>query len=116
MDAPNQLNQTYQVIPSNQVKLTVLIGDGQKGMPVISIGNKIKAIGEVTQLLLGSGAELIGMELRIRTTVNDVNPKTNHTSITYVLEGGEEINLTINSGEVLDKGGSLFYNDSFTFK
>ena len=115
MDAPRNLNENYSVIATQQVKLTVLIGDGQDGDPVVMLGAQVLKVGNISQLPIGTGQDLKGKVLSVKTIVNDVNPKTNHTSVSYVLEGGSIILDITNNAEITNGDGSMTYRDKFQF-
>ncbi|MCU1350321.1 MAG: hypothetical protein JWO56_3351 [Acidobacteria bacterium] len=70
------------------VQLTIVIGDGQIGGSAVWIDTTLVASGTVQHFVLGSPAMLRGHAVGIRTIVADVNPQTNHTSVTYILTGG----------------------------
>jgi hypothetical protein len=115
MDATKMINATYKVADADKVKLTIIIGDGQRGIPVAMLGSNIIQIGNTHQILIGNGADLRGKTLIVSTLVDDVNPKTNHTSISYIIEGGASILHEINTEDVINNCGSIFYRDKFTF-
>ena len=117
MDAPKPINKEYKVIGNQQVKLTVMIGDGQQGDPVVMLDSQLLKIGNITGLNIGYGDGIKGKKLYVKTVVNDVNPKTNHTSIVYILEGGESTLHEINEGTIgtNGNGGSMVYRDQFNF-
>jgi hypothetical protein len=82
------LRTKYKVRGDADVQITVVFGDGQKGSS--SILGPPSRIGELTRWPLGTGAELRGKTIDVRSTVSDVNAKTNHVSATYIIEGGDE--------------------------
>ena len=82
------LRTKYKVRSDAAVRITVVFGDGQKGSS--SILGPPSRIGELTRWPLGTGAELRGKTVDVRSTVSDVNGKTNHVSATYTIEGGDE--------------------------
>jgi len=79
---------TIAVNETDPIVLSVTIGNAQIGGSVVRIGSKQIAKGEIHDLLLGSGAELIGEELTIITNVLDVNPASNKISITHFFFNG----------------------------
>lgn len=111
----NELRATYAV-SQGQVKLTIIIGDAQLGSSKVALGNKELARGEINDLPIGDGSVIAGKTLFIKSVVTDVNDKTNHTSITYVLRGGKEEKKYELSEDVEEEGGSMVYRAEFDLR
>ena len=80
---------TYSVRKNDDVTLTVTIGSGQYGSIRVRVnGNKVGAGQERLHIALGKGADLIGSGIAVLAVVNDVNPMTNRTEVTWVFAGG----------------------------
>lgn len=78
----------YPLTAAN-VTLDVVIGDAQIGASAVFVDNDIIHKGSTVQaLVVGSGPKLINKTLVIRTIVTDINPNTNHASVTVVIRGG----------------------------
>jgi hypothetical protein len=100
---------------SGPIKLSVTIGDAQVGGSVVFIdGKKLKQSGAIVDLPLGNAAALVGKAVVVRTLVSDINPKSNHTSVTYVLEGDSTARMTL-SREVPAHGDAVRYVTKLDF-
>jgi hypothetical protein len=82
------------------VTLTVVIGEAQIGGGVIKIDDKQVGVAPIENLPLGSGSELKGKKLLIKTIVSDENPQTNKTSVTYLFDQTGEKQSFVSSAEV----------------
>ena len=105
----------YAVMPNTPVTLSVKIGDGQVGGTAVNLnGAPVGSGAPITNLRIGApGQDLRGGDIDCTTTVRDVNPATNHTSVTYRLRGGKEdrdfpYEITVN-----DAGGRAVYLITF---
>lgn len=80
----------YVVLENAQVTMSVIIGYAQMGSSIAYFTDKPVEvwIGGIENTALGTGAEVVGRTLRIRTTVTDYNPHSNSTSVNCVLSGG----------------------------
>jgi hypothetical protein len=90
MNMSTVLAKYYHVIPAQDVSFKLSIGFGQKSTTSINLNDLsfiTNQIGEIN-LPLGKGDALKGKTLYVTTTVSDVQPNTNETSVTYQLEGG----------------------------
>ncbi|MBL0340845.1 MAG: hypothetical protein IPP71_07930 [Bacteroidetes bacterium] len=81
----NTLNITLP--EQGKVKLTIVFGDRQKGHSALYNFDKKYVVGDVTGVNLGSANDLKGKTLFISSMVTDVNPSTDWTTITYVING-----------------------------
>ena len=111
----NELRKTYAV-SQGPLKLTIIIGDAQLGSSRVVLGDKELARGEIKDLPIGDGSVIAGKTLFIKSVVTDVNDKTNHTSITYVLRGGKEDKEYVLSEDVGKEGGSMIYRATFDLR
>src|SRR5262245_66353567 len=80
----------YRVQHNQPIRLQVVIGDSQVGGTALTLDGVPtpfdNAAGHAT---IGQiGATLVGKVLHCATTVQDINPATNNTSVTYRLSGG----------------------------
>ena len=88
-----ELSRQYKVVPGRNVDLTLNIGEGQRGRSLVMLDFTVLPFsmdddGNIASLQVGEGQSLVGKRLRVFSTVSDVNPSTNRTSITYRLNGG----------------------------
>ena len=77
----------YAVVPGQQVTIEVEIGDGQAGGTALllnGVPHPFTAPGPEPL----TGSDLTNSVLHANTTVNDINPHSNNTSVTYTLRGG----------------------------
>lgn len=77
----------YNLPAQGKIKLTIVFGDKQKGHSALQNFNKKYVTGEVNGVVLGSVNELKGKSLFVSSMVTDVNPSTDWTSITYIING-----------------------------
>jgi len=101
----------YTVKPNSPVALSVTIGDGQAGGTAVTLGGELVGSGsDIKNLRIGKpGQDLRGASIECTTTVRDVNPATNHTSVTYSLRGGKEDRDFTFDVTVSEAGGRAVY-------
>jgi hypothetical protein len=107
----------YRVILEDVVTLTITIGDAQLGYSFVSVNGKEVARGAIiNKFPLGKGKDLLWKTLSINTEVTVVNPNTNHTSVTYTLEGGKELVIITDQKTAEKFGDTVDYLRTFAFK
>lgn len=74
----------------DQVKLTVFIGQNQQCTSHVKIDDEEHIMDESFQLNLGTNQELIGKELRITSSLTDIQTDFDMVSQQVILKGGEE--------------------------
>ena len=113
---PTSISESYKTA-HGPVKLSIVIGDAQLGTSVIKLGLQELTRGpDITGFEIGQGPKLAGLVLSIKSVVTDVNDKTQHTSITYLLTGGEKpVSLQL-SEAVKESGDSIIYRATVEFK
>ena len=79
----------YQVLPGRQVTIEITTGDDQASGTALLL-NGIPHPFRDKAGPQPIGTDLVGSMLHARTVVKDVNPATNHTSVTYELRGGPQ--------------------------
>ena len=108
-----RLKDSY-VVADAEVKLTVEIGEGQKGYVEVQLDGRTIGQGDgITDLPIGPGPELGGRKLRVTSTVTDTNDKTNHTSVMYTLKGGRQTQSYDSRYEVEAPGATVDYDAIF---
>ncbi len=101
---------------TGKIKLSVSIGDAQVGGSVVTIDKQRQdQTGSIKDLMLGDAAVLKGKKVLVRTLVSDINPKSNHTSVTYTLVGNSTAEMTL-SREVPEHGDAVRYVTTLEFK
>jgi len=100
-------------VAAKKVKLSVIIGDAQIGSSVVKLGSKKLGQGDISNLEIGSGPNIQGKPLFVKSVVTDVNDQTNHTSLTYKLIGGRLDQDFLSSGTVDVNGDSIIYGAKF---
>jgi len=110
--------EEYEVKPATPITLSVEIGEGQVGGTAVTWKNKIVGSGgDVTNLQIGKDNEdLRGTALDCTTTVKDVNPNTNNTSVTYTLKGGTQQRNYAYTAEVNVPEGRAIYSVTFVLE
>ena len=101
----------YSVKPNTPVSLSVTIGDGQVGGSAVTLSGALVGSGEeIRDLRIGKqGQDLRNASIECTTTVKDVNPATNRTSVTYALRGGKEDRDFTYDVTVSEAGGRAVY-------
>jgi hypothetical protein len=70
------------------VSLSIAIGEGQLGQSRVSLEGRELKIGAIKRLPIGSGRDLLGLTLTVKSVITDISDKTDRTSITYRMWGG----------------------------
>jgi len=80
----------YRVVPDTPVTVEIVIGDAQVGGSALTLnGVPIPLDSGTRRAVIGQpGQSLVGSILQCATTVQDVNPLTNKTSVTHHFTGG----------------------------
>jgi hypothetical protein len=110
-----ELRISYKV-PTDIVKLKVVIGDEQIGSSVVRLNGDLLQMGDIDNLELGLGLDIREKILTIKSIVADVNDRTNHTSITYKLYGGQEDESHTLQETVPNDGDSIVYRAEISFE
>lgn len=108
----------FVTIPADQAEqpatLSVTIGDAQAGGTAVTLDGKlVQAGGGIKNLALGKAKDLRNKELACITTVQDMNPNTNRTSVTYTLGFGTTQKEFPYDATVSQAGGRAVYLISF---
>ncbi len=107
---------TYPVVDGSLVSVDVFIGDGQTGGSAVFLGEEEVASGaEVVDQALRDGAEIRGMVLVVSTTVVDIRPEHDHTSVRVILHGGLPDEFPIVQSATVRPGGAINYLTVVTF-
>ncbi len=101
----------YELGSSSEVRITITIGDAQVGAPQGLYQGRPVAMtpGEPAALAVQKNTVLHTV-----TTVQDVNPNTNRTDVTYDLEGGAQP-ATYTYGATVSDDGHVLYLVDFLF-
>ena len=77
--------KNIQVQPGEVVSLSIIIGNAQIGSSSVKFKftSGVLAKGEINNLVIGKGSDIIGKTLRIATRVLDANTATNKVSVTH---------------------------------
>lgn len=105
-------------IPANQAEkpatLTVTVGEDQAGGTAVTVdGQLVQAGGSIKNFPLGKAGDLRNKEVGCTTTVQDMNPKTDRTSVTYTLRFGDSVKEFPYNVTVSQSGGRAIYLVSF---
>lgn len=97
--------------------LDVTVGEAQLGASVVLFDGRVVAKGEsILDLRLGSGPEVRGKSLFVKSIVSDVNDRTNWTSVRYVLRSGESECPFLAQIQVPREGDSIVYRTTFELR
>lgn len=106
----------HRVVPDRPLVLSVVTGDGQVSGTALLLNGQPHAFNSPAgPQELGSGQALVGSVLHAKTTVRDVNPMTNRTSVTYVFDNGLATTEYPYSIEVSADHGAAHYLIAFIF-
>jgi hypothetical protein len=107
--------EEYEVKAKTPITLTVVVGEGELGGNAVTWKNQVLGSGgAVTNLPVGKANEdLRGTALDCTTTVKDINPNTNITSVTYTLSGGARQQTYSYTADVNVPGGRAIYSVTF---
>lgn len=105
------MTSTISVQTDQDISLSIIIGDAQIGGSYVQLGDTKKGEGQISALSLGTGAEVTGKTLEMKSVVTDVNDSTNHTSITYRI-AAQELTQT---ATVDQQGDSVIYRATIRF-
>lgn len=107
-------NATYE-LGDGDVFLSLAIGEGQFGTSDVSVGSSriLRSSGSIGRLHLGSGPEIKGKKLKVKSVVSDVSTMTDRMSVTYQLTGGSGPKSIVARGKVDKAGASLIFETTF---
>lgn len=113
----NNIKQKYEVTDSNEISLSIVIGEQQAGWFAVFLdGNYVKDDKtKIENLSLGKGSDVRAKTLTIATTVIDINPHTNRTAVTYFLKGGKSPLEITSKVTVENDNHPAFYDAEFKF-
>jgi hypothetical protein len=105
-------NDTYKV-GNADVFLSLAVGEGQFGTSDVSIaGNQLlRSSGSIGRMRIGSGPQVTGKMLKVKSVVSDVSTMTDKMSLTYQLTGGQGSKSITVRGKV-DKAGKMLIFDT----
>jgi hypothetical protein len=95
-----------------EYRLTIIIGDGQLGSSSFRNVDGSYVTGDVENEFLGKGLSLMNQSILLSTMVTDVNPDTNWTSITILINN--EVKGVFPT-EVEKKNDTVFYDTTLKF-
>lgn len=106
---------TYAV-RSAKVFLNILIGEGQFGRHDVFLDDLrlVRVSGDIEDMFIGVGGEIVGKEVLVRTFGVDVNMRTNRMLLTYRLKGGTTSMEIASRGTVANQGGTLLFETTIT--
>jgi hypothetical protein len=113
-EMPINSDETYVVGPG-RIFLTVLIGNAQIGSSLVKLGEKEIGRGNINNLPIGNGSELVEQVLSIKSIVSDVSDKTNLITVRYTLKGGKIDKDYDLREEVAEEGDSTTFRTSIVF-
>jgi hypothetical protein len=100
-------------VAKGQVRLTVLVGDRQYGSSMVFLDDEFLANGDIDELPLGKGEDLIGKVVTVYTVVTDVRDRRNDISVTWILTGGEKPMMVEEEGSASKSFGSQMFKGEF---
>src|SRR5436190_2057144 len=91
---------------TQQLTLTITVGDPQIGGNVVQLNGVPIAKGEIAGLPIGTGSTLRGKMMTIYTNVLDVNANSNNISITHQFDGAAT--PTFLYKDIVDSDGDIY--------
>lgn len=110
--------RVYQVSDNIPVYISVIIGNANLGSTVIYYKDEMIGgdTGQIDRLPVGNENEPLKFNLlKCTTKVKDINPLTNKTYVTYLLEGGQKDEQFEFNIDVKQEGGYAVYSVTFVF-
>ena len=108
-----RLRDSY-VLDAGDLIVSVTPGEGQKAYVELLLDGKLVGSGaSIADLRVGSGAELAGRRLRATATVTDTNPRTNNTSVTFLLRSDRTARSWSSAHTVDVEGATVDYDAIF---
>ena len=106
----NTINQ--RVDKNIEYRLTITIGDGQLGSSSLRKVDGSYVNGDVENESLGIGESLVNKSMLVSTMVTDINPDTNWTSVTFLIN-----NIVVGSfsAEAERDNGTVVYDTFVKF-
>jgi hypothetical protein len=107
-------NDTYKV-GDGDVFLSLAIGEGQFGTSDVSIAGTqlLRSSGSIGGLRIGSGTNVKGKTLKVKSVVSDISTMTDKMSVTYQISGGQGRKSITAKGKVDKPGKSLIFETTF---
>lgn len=112
-----EIEKEYKVVDSNQIIVSVIVGEEQTGRIAIYLNDvqKIKEWNKIKNFFLGEGFKIRNQLLQIDTNVIESNSDTNRTAVTYFLAGGEPTKKKFKFPEIVaNDNESVFYRAKIT--
>ena len=109
----NKIKQNYYIKDDDNISISIVIGEEQAGGFAVFLDEQF-ILFEKTKIVdfpLDKGLEIKSKTLFITSTVIDINPHTNRTSVTYVLSGGKS-RLEITSEVTVENDNAPAYYDA----
>ncbi|MFA6402507.1 MAG: hypothetical protein WCX31_12940 [Salinivirgaceae bacterium] len=107
----NKIDFTLEILPK-EYSLTITFGEGQPGNSALKNFDGKYQTGSINNLLLGKGKSIKGKKLLISSIVTDANENTNHTSVTYTINGNE---IKTFEDDVDTDNSSIYYTTTINF-
>ena len=108
------LTASYRVA-DGPVRLRVVVGNGQRGRITVLVDTEVFAEGPEIDIDLGRGPELANRVVTCSTEVVDVQPATDHVSVSYFLSGGHRPQMWQSNGQ-LEEGHPSVFQAVFSFR
>lgn len=106
--------QDYAV-DSGTIRLTVIVGDRQYGSSLVFLDDELVANGDIDEIPIGKGDDLVGRTLTVYTVVTDIRDRKTEVSVRWVLTGGRG-NLKVGKdGSAGKRFGSQMFKAVFHF-
>lgn len=100
---------------TGDVRLAVSFGDGQTGTAMIIRKGVVLAAGaDLSNVLIGTAADLAGDLVVIRSVVSQTNKSTDHLSAVHSVTGSQIHDMFV-AADVFDQGTSALVVETITF-
>lgn len=114
LESAKKIRGDFAAKEGENVSLTVTIGDGQFGVIKVMVDDVFVASSqEKLHVSLGEAGSLRGRKIKVLSVVNDVNPITNRTVMTWVLTTAAANKSFQHSHVVKSDWGVVVYDAEF---
>jgi hypothetical protein len=107
---------TYQIgDPDNELRLSIIYGDGQTGSSDVEVNGVLIASGTLDEVLLGDAGDIVtnGGTVIARSIITQTNASSEHFSVVHDLEGGTATQRLLVADQ-FDQGTSASVTETIT--
>lgn len=110
------LHEQDYLVSDGTIRLSVTVGERQFGSSMVFLDDNMLANGEIHELDVGKGGDVVNKPLTIYTLVTDVRDNTDQMAVTWIVAGGESRVVATAIGAAPKKFGSQMFKGVFHLK